>query len=231
MVMFPGLPNPVRTMSPIMRPLRYIVAAWVACSVMSTPTGTPIAAVPTPGSVAAVQVQEIEAYLSALPSLRADFIQLEPSGGSSSGNLYYQRPDKMRLDYDDPNPVLIVANGWQVIYHDRKLEQVSHLLTSQTPLAFLLKKKVKLSGDVTVTDVQEINGEIYLTLMQTDEPELGTVELAFGKKPLELRRWSVTDAQGLTTQILLERSEVGATIDEKLFLLCDPTSVIKKEGC
>ena len=231
MVKFSGLMNPKHMKGHRFQPLRYIAAALFGWSVMSTPTVTPIAAVPTPGSVAAVQVKEIEAYLSALPSLRADFIQLEPSGGSSSGNLYYQRPDKMRLDYDDPNPVLIVANGWQVIYHDRKLDQVSHLLTSQTPLAFLLEKKVKLSGDVTVTDVQEFNGEIYLTLMQTDEPELGTVELAFGKQPLELRRWSVTDAQGLTTQILLERAEVGAKIDDKLFLLCDPTSVIKKEGC
>ncbi len=49
----------------------------------------------------------------------------------------------MRLDYDDPNPVLIVANGWQTIYHDRKLDQASHLLTSQTPLAFLLEKNVE----------------------------------------------------------------------------------------
>jgi outer membrane lipoprotein-sorting protein len=189
------------------------------------------AATPALGTVAAAQVKQIEAYLSDLSSLRADFIQLEPSGGASSGNLYYQHPDKMRLDYDDPNPVLIVANGWQVIYHDRKLDQVSHLLTSQTPLAFLLEKKVRLSGDVTVTDVEELNGEIYLTLVQTDEPELGKVELAFGTQPLELRRWAVTDPQGLTTQILLERAEVGADIDDKLFLLCDPTSVIKKEGC
>ena len=190
-----------------------------------------VAAAPEPGTVAAAQVQEIESYLSGMPSLRADFIQLEPYGGSSSGNLYYLRPDKMRLDYDDPNPVLIVANGWQVIYHDRKLEQVTHLLTSQTPLAFLLDKTVKLSGDVTVTDVQEVADEILLTLVQTDEPGLGAVQLAFARQPLELRRWTVTDAQGLTTQILLERSKVGEKIDKKLFLLCDPDAVIKKEGC
>jgi len=197
---------------------------------MFTPTGAP-AAVPEPGTVAAAYVKEIESYLSSMPSLSADFIQLEPNGGSSSGNLYYLSPDKMRLDYDDPNPVLIVANGWQVIYHDRKLEQVSHLLTSQTPLAFLLDKKVKLSGDVTVTDVEEVADEILLTLVQTGEPELGAVQLTFAKKPLQLRRWAVIDAQGLTTQILLERSKIGAKIDKKLFLLCDPDAVIKKEGC
>lgn len=206
-------------------------AAMLSSMLAGVPAMTPNAAVPKPGTQAAAQVAEIEAYLSAMKSLRADFVQLEPNGGTSSGNLYYLRPDKMRLDYDAPNPVLIVANGWQVIYHDRKLDQVSHLLTNQTPLAFLLQKKVKLSGDVTVTDVEEREGEILLTLEQTDEPELGTVELAFAKQPLELRRWAVTDAQGLTTHILLERTEIGSKIDDKLFLLCDPDAVIKKAGC
>lgn len=189
------------------------------------------AAVPQAGSVAASDVQKIEAYLSDLETLRAHFVQLEPSGNMSTGNLYYARPDKMRLDYDDPNPVLIVANGWQTLYHDRKLDQATHLLTSHTPLAFLLEKEVELSGKVTITDYQDLGAEILLTLIQTDEPDLGSVQLAFAKTPLALQRWIVTDAQGLTTQIILERSEVDGAIDKKLFLLCDPDAVIKKEGC
>lgn len=226
MVVFSNMPEPLQAL----RRSGWWLLALVAITVMSAPAGVP-AAVPKAGSVAAAQIAEIESYLSKLRSLRADFIQIEPSGGASSGNLYYLRPDKMRLDYDKPNPVLIVANGSQVIYHDRKLDQVSYIFTNQTPLAFLLKKKVKLSGKVTVTDVEELNGEIMLTLVQSDEPELGTVELAFGKQPLELRRWSVTDAQGLTTHILLERAEVDTKIDKKLFLLCDPDAVIQKKGC
>jgi len=234
MVVFCHLPERLETLRRVCRTPRWWMQALIAVTIMSAPAGISApatAAVPEPGSPAAAQVAEIETYLSKLRSLRADFVQLEPSGGSSSGDLYYQRPDKMRLDYDAPNPVLIVANGWQVMYHDRKLDQVSHLLTSQTPLAFLLEKKVKLSGDVTVTNVEGGNGEIIVTLVQTDEPELGTVELAFAEQPLELRRWAVTDAQGLTTHILLEQTEIGAKIDKDLFLLCDPDAVIKKEGC
>lgn len=189
------------------------------------------AAVPKPGSVAALDIKRIEAYLSDLNTLRAHFTQLEPSGGTSSGNIYYAKPDKMRLDYDDPNPVLIVANGWQTIYHDRKLDQVTHLLTNQTPLAFLLEKNVKFSGDVTVVDYEDAGNEIVLTLIQTDEPDLGSVQLGFAKDPIALKRWMVTDAQGLSTHIFLERSLVDGTIDDKLFLLCNPNAVIKKEGC
>jgi len=189
------------------------------------------AAVPKPGSIGALDIQRIEAYLSDLSTLRAHFTQLEPSGSTSSGNIYYAKPDKMRLDYDDPNPVLIVANGWQTIYHDRKLDQVTHLLTSSTPLAFLLEKNVELSGDVTVVDYEDAGNEIVVTLIQTEEPDLGSVQLAFAKDPLALKRWMVTDAQGLTTHIFLERSLVDDAIDDKLFLLCNPNSVIKKAGC
>lgn len=228
MVVFCHLPESLRALRRILIQSLCLVLTLVAVSGKSTPTA---AAVPEPGTVAAAQVAEIETYLTNMTSLRADFIQFEPGGSSSTGNLYYLRPDKMRLDYDDPNPVLIVANGWQIIYHDRKLDQVSHLLTSQTPLSFLLEKNVRLSGDVTVTDVQEDAREILLTLIKTDEPELGIVRLAFGKQPLELRRWAITDAQGQTTQILLEGAVSGSAIDKKLFLLCDPDAVIKKEGC
>ncbi|MGI9451929.1 MAG: outer membrane lipoprotein carrier protein LolA [Geminicoccaceae bacterium] len=189
------------------------------------------AAVPKPGSVGALDIKRIETYLSDLETLRAHFTQLEPSGSTSSGNIYYAKPDKMRLDYDDPNPVLIVANGWQTIYHDRKLDQVTHLLTSQTPLAFLLEKKVELSGDVTVVDYEDAGNEIVVTLIQTDEPDLGSVQLAFAKDPIALKRWMVTDAQGLTTHIFLERSLADSKIDDRLFLLCDPDAVIKKAGC
>lgn len=196
------------------------VAAWSS-----------LAAVPVVEIDTATEIKRIETYLNDLRSLRADFVQIDSRGGTSTGSLYYARPDKMRLDYDAPNPVLIVANGWQVIYHDRKLDQVSHLLTRQTPLSFLLKKKVKLRGDVTVTDVEDAGSEVLLTLIQTDDPGLGSITLAFAKEPLELRRWTVVDPQGLSTHIILERMQTDVAIDDQLFLLCDPGSVIKKEGC
>ncbi len=199
---------------------------------MAPSWGQPIdAAVPKAGSVAAQDVANIETYLTDLRSLKAHFVQLEPSGNMSTGNLYYAKPDKMRLDYDDPNPVLIVANGWQLLYLDRKLDQATHILTSQTPFAFLLEKKVELDGDVMITEHRDTGSEIHLTVVKTEEPDLGAVQLVFGKTPLSLRRWIVTDAQGLTTQIILEQAESDVAIDDKLFLLCDPNAVIKKDGC
>lgn len=109
-------------------------------------------------------IARVEAYLNGLDTLRSSFVQINADGARLTGDLYYERPDKMRLEYDPPSRILIVANRWQVIYHDRRLDQVSHLLTGSTPLGFLLDEDVSLSGDVTVTRVEEAGGELRLTL-------------------------------------------------------------------
>jgi outer membrane lipoprotein-sorting protein len=170
----------------------------------------------------AADVARIEAYLNGLRSLRAKFVQINPDGSTVTGKLYYERPDKMRLDYDPPSKLLIVANGWDVAYQDGKLKQVNHVFTKQTPLGFLLSKHIRLSGDVTITNLEHRGGEIQVTLVQTDEPNQGSIMLAFAEQPLELRHWTVIDPQGYATRLLLEQVEIDVALDDDLFVFRDP---------
>lgn len=175
----------------------------------------------------AADVERVESYLNGLNTLQSAFVQINPDGGMATGDLYYARPDKMRLDYDPPNQILIVANGTFLVYHDRKLEQVTHLLPSSTPLGFLLDDEIQLSGDVTVTGLERVGDEILVTVVQTDEPDQGAVTLVFAEQPLELRRWTVVDAQGLRTHVMLEQLETGMSLDADLFDFCNPNSKIR----
>lgn len=168
------------------------------------------------------QIGAIESYLNGLGSLKSAFVQIAPDGTRSTGTLYYKRPDKMRLDYDPPSQIEIIANGWEVMYHDKRLKQVSEMLTSQTPLAFLLADTIKLEGDVTVTDFQDTGSEIKATLVESDEPGQGRVTLTLAQAPLALRGWSVTDAQGQTTHVILEDVQTGVQLDDELFSSRDP---------
>jgi outer membrane lipoprotein-sorting protein len=167
-------------------------------------------------------IARVEAYLNGIDTLRSSFVQINPDGGEVTGELYYARPDKMRLEYDPPSKVLIVANRWEVVYHDRRLKQVSHLLTGSTPLGFLLAEEVRLSGDVTGTDLEEEGGELRVTLVQTEEPDQGSITLVFAEQPMELRRWTVVDAQGLPTHVLLGDVETGVALDDELFVFHNP---------
>jgi outer membrane lipoprotein-sorting protein len=164
----------------------------------------------------------VEAYLNGIDTLRSSFVQINPDGGQVTGELYYERPDKMRLEYDPPSRVLIIADEWEVVYHDRRLKQVSHMLTGSTPLGFLLEEEIKLSGDVTVTDLEEGDGELRVTLVQTEEPDQGSITLVFAEQPMELRRWTVVDAQGLPTHVVLDGIETGVALDDELFVFRNP---------
>jgi outer membrane lipoprotein-sorting protein len=175
-----------------------------------------------PSATHAGDIARIEDYLNDLTTLKADFVQINPDGGTVTGGFYYQRPDKMRLDYDPPSEILIISDGWQIVYYDRRLEQVSHLFINSTPLGFLLSDEIRLSGDVTVTGVERSAGELHVTLVQTDEPNQGSIQLSFAEDPLELRRWTVVDAQGLATHVVLEQSETGLQLDRTLFRFRNP---------
>jgi outer membrane lipoprotein-sorting protein len=202
---------------------RTVAGAWSAAALL----GLGAVLDPEPAAAAlppayAADIARIEAYLNDLTTLRSEFVQINPDGGKVTGELYYQRPDKMRLDYDPPSPILIISDGWWIIYYDRQLEQVSHLTIGSTPLGFLLSDEIRLSGEVTVTDVARGDGELKVTLVRSDEPNQGSIQLAFAEEPLKLRRWAVVDAQGQTTYVVLEELETGMPLDRELFRFRNP---------
>jgi outer membrane lipoprotein-sorting protein len=188
----------------------------LACALAVGPAAASI------GDSRSEDLARVESYFNGLRTLRSNFVQINPDGGTASGKLYYARPDKMRLDYDAPSDLLIIANGWDLVYQDRRLKQISHLLTRSTPLGFLLQDQIRLSGDVTVTDLEHRGGELRVSVVQTDEPKQGSLVLAFAEEPFELRRWTVVDAQGLATHVLLEALETDVPLDEKLFVFHNP---------
>jgi outer membrane lipoprotein-sorting protein len=194
----------------VRRTVASLVAA-VAAALAATPASPAL-----PG--ASEPIARVEAYLNSIDTMRSSFVQINPDGGQVTGELYYARPDKMRLEYDPPSGVVIVADQWQVLYHDRRLKQESHLLTGQTPLGFLLSDEIELDGDVTVTNVEQAAGELRVTLVRTDEPSQGSITLVFAEQPLELRRWTVVDAQGMPTHVVLDGVETGVPLDDELFV-------------
>lgn len=172
-----------------------------------------------PAAAADERIGQVERYLNGIETLRAGFTQIAPDGALATGRLYLHRPGRMRFEYDPPEHLLMVATDWRVVMQDTRTLQTNTVPVSRTPLAPLLEETVRLSDAVTVRDVSEVNDELYLTLYKTDEPGLGELELVFGQRPIELRRWRVLDAQGKITQILLEDLETNVRLERDLFTL------------
>jgi outer membrane lipoprotein-sorting protein len=175
---------------------------------------------PTPQDQA--DLARIETYLDSLRSLKARFLQVAPNGAISQGTAWLERPGRMRFQYDPPSPLLLVAGHGLVVFHDKSLNQTSNIPLGHTPLGILLADNVRLHGDVTVTGLQRLPGQIQVSLVRTASPGDGTLTLIFADSPLTLRQWTVLDAQRQETRVSLFNVETGGQFDQKLFEFIDP---------
>ena len=175
----------------------------------------PVAARLTPENRA--DLGRIEAYLNAIGTLKAHFLQIAPDGSTAEGTAWMQRPGRMRFQYDPPAPLLLIAGHGVFVYYDRELRQVTNIPLGQTPLGILLGEHVAFTGEVTVTGFEHLPGQIQVTLVRTGSPGDGSLTLVFSDKPLALRQWAVTDAQRQETRVTLYDVELGGTFDQDLF--------------
>jgi outer membrane lipoprotein-sorting protein len=184
---------------------------------------------PAPPSAAALTAQDradvarIEAYLNGLRTLRSRFLQVAPDGGITEGNAWIERPGRMRFEYDPPSPLLLVAGNGGGMFYDKVLKQVTHFPLSSTPLGILLSDNLKLAGEVTISGIERLPGQIHVSMFRTRSPGDGRLTLVFADNPLSLRQWMITDPQDKETTVSLFNVTLGGRFDQKLFETADPT--------
>ena len=167
-------------------------------------------------------VSAVGRYLNGLRTLKARFLQVAPDGAVTQGTVWLDRPGRMRFEYDKPSPLLLVAGGGSVIFHDSQLDQTTRIPVGQTPLGLLLADAIRLSGDVTLTDFSRPPGQLQMTLVRTKSPGEGSLTLMLNAAPLALTGWSVVDAQGRETRLRMSGAQLGGSYDQKLFTFIDP---------
>ena len=168
-------------------------------------------------------VKKIESYFNAIRTIKSKFYQTSDNGGSAQGDFYASKPNRMRLEYQPPHPIEVVADGHYLIFHDKKLEQVTYLDLDENPAAIILKENFSFQKeDLTITDMTAEPGIITLSVVKKSLPSAGKITLIFKDKPLTLRQWRVTDAQQITTLVTLDNMETNVQVDNALFKFKDP---------
>ena len=167
-------------------------------------------------------VQRAQTYLNSIRTLRSRFEQVADDGGVANGTIYVQRPGHMRIVYDPPVPILIVATDGQIYYYDSKLQQVSRTYVNDTPAWFLLRDPISLTSDITVTAFKHAADALRLTLVETKNPDAGEVTIVLSDQPMQLRQWTVIDAQRKQVTVTLENPQYGVPLNANLFYWTDP---------
>lgn len=160
----------------------------------------------------------IEKSLNSIRTMEARFLQVTSTGEYSEGQIYLNRPGRMRIEYDPPVLVTVVADGANLIYIDKEMNQTTAVLLSLTPAELILRDKLSLTSDeILVTGFMRSPGIIRVSLVKADDPLEGQLTLIFSDAPLELRKWAVTDAQGVKTTVSLLGPRFGVKLDGALF--------------
>ncbi|GEO80750.1 LolA family protein [Pararhodospirillum oryzae] len=218
-----------------MRRLLPFAAAALLWGVAVSPV---LAEGPGPGPTEGAQVESVlprlspeqrafiaraEAYLNDLHSVQARFLQISSTGNYAEGTVSLQRPNRLRMEYDPPAELLIVANGSHLIYHDIKLEQVTYIGLNDTPLGVLLREHIAFSDPaLTITNFREAGGVAEISLVQTKDPGQGTLTLVFTVDPVDLRQWRVVDAQNIEVTVSLFNPRRDIKLDPDLFVFRAP---------
>lgn len=163
-------------------------------------------------------VRQVENYLNSLTTLQARFLQSSSNGSYAEGDIYVERPSRMRFEYDPPVPLLIIADGYTLALYDKELKQVTQVPIWETPLWFLFKDKIEIADTLVLTNLTYGAGSVNMTIQEEQaEGNLSSVTLTFSEAPVELRKWEVVDAQGLVVQTGLLNPRYGAAMNPDLF--------------
>lgn len=174
-------------------------------------------------------IARVEAYLSGIHSISADFDQVSTDGGLSRGKFYLKRPGKMRWQYSPPTPILIVSDGKTVTYYDAELDQISYIGADETLAGFLAQKDIRFNSPTTrLTAFDAHDGVIRVTLVQKEKPDDGSLTLEFSDKPLEIKQMIIEDATGHAVHVRLQHAKFGTPLADKLFTFEDPRGLSRR---
>lgn len=163
-------------------------------------------------------VKRVEDYLNGLTTLQARFLQSSSNGSYAEGDIYVERPSRMRFEYDPPVPLLIIADGYTLALYDKELKEVTQVPIWETPLWFLFKDKIEIADNLVLTALSQSAGTVTMTIQEEQaEGNLSSVTLTFSEAPVELRKWEVVDSQGLVVQTGLLNPRYGVAMNPDLF--------------
>ncbi|WP_174298323.1 LolA family protein [Sphingomonas bacterium] len=181
----------------------------------------PVAAAPVTGDLALVQQ-----HLRALDSMTAAFVQTDRMGKVLTGTLTLKKPGRIRFQYQQGVPILIVAEGGALTFVDYSVKQVQRWPVKNSPLAVLLDPDRDIARYAHVADGGDPRA-ISVEAADPKHPEYGRITLIFTREAaapagLALEGWVMLDSQGNRTTVRLSDQRFNVAIPANSFAWTDP---------
>lgn len=172
------------------------------------------------------RTDRVERWLGALDTLRAGFVQVAPDGTASEGELSLDRPGKLRFEFTDGTPLLLVSDGDILTFVDYSIGQVTRWPIEDTVLGLLVREDIDLEAAGAVINTRDFGSgeELVVTARDPERPEQGLLSLEFAERAdgLELIGWQVIDARGQATRVTLQDQRLNIALADDLWTFEDP---------
>jgi outer membrane lipoprotein-sorting protein len=163
-------------------------------------------------------VNAISNHFRSVPTMSGEFIQFGPNGEQTGGKFLIKRPGKIRFNYEDPSPIMVVSNGKTLAVNNKKLKTWNYYPLSKTPLSLLLSNKIKID-DKSIRNVDA--GPDLTTVVMGDKSIFGDsqITLMFDPQSQDLRQWTIKDVQGKETSVMIFNVKKNVKISNTKFAI------------
>ena len=161
-------------------------------------------------------VSRAEKYLNSITGLSGDFVQ---TAGTrvDRGTFSMLRPGRVRLDYNEM-PVQLIADGRDLYFFDKSLDQITTVPLTSTPAGILIRKNIDLkNADINVVETNATTNTFSLKMNLRGQEGLGHMTVVFDSNPVKLNSWSVVDATGAKTDVAFEHMKTKTNFDKNYF--------------
>ena len=193
-----------------------LAAAPVAVAALVVPQAPVVAQAASP-------LTQVTAHLKAVNTMVASFRQTDRKGRSLTGTMTLKRPGKLRFQYQQGVPMLIVADGRKLNMIDYETKRVDEWPIGRSPLGVILNPNPDLRKVARVVR----NDSQTLLVQVKDRPEYGTITLGFAKVAsapagLLLQGWTVIDGQNNRTTVKLSGQRFNVAVADSAFTFQRP---------
>ncbi|MDR7129133.1 outer membrane lipoprotein-sorting protein [Algoriphagus sp. 4150] len=172
---------------------------------------------------------KLQEHYKTIKSITADFTQRKQSllfdePLVSSGLFYYENPDRIRWEQQEPSATYFILNKDEVIQFDGESVKKSKGLSMQMSI---FRQFILSTVDGSILNDPSFdkrflskNGKMSITLLPMDKrmaKRLAKIELVFDEKDLLLDQLKMYESQEHFTEIIFENQKINTAIPPSIF--------------
>lgn len=171
---------------------------------------------------------EIKSYISNIKSIAVEFTQTDSMNQEFKGMLIIDKPYKLRCNYYEPFPIVIVGNKNYISLYDYEMNNLSRVKAAENIFNFLLVDNIDFEKQFQIISAIE-QGENYVISVKSNDLNK-TSKITFDKKTKHIKQIQIFEEDNIITLEFDKTYEINNVANE-LFIMKDPDLFGKAARC